>query len=406
MSTIAYFAPVYRGHVVGTKNFINALSAKGHKVIYFAPSDYMNLVMEMDASYIPYPSFDSFLFLKNGKLSTGDVNSRINFLLTNTVNASIDISDWANSLLDSMKVDLIIYDNMALWGYISGEKLGVNSLCSLTIMPTNTEVMQKTGEGSIYLNLSSESSASLKTLHDSNSAQDIKSFVDVMTCEYHDNKITYTSKLFQRHSEFFSQEDYMFFPNRCNNDDLSNPRSSSIENIYISFGTVYNNDLDLYTAIIDQLLGAKYNVTVSAGGSNSTYSSLSSYSVNHNIHIEHFVKQSDVLKYTDLFITHGGLNSVSESICHLVPMITVPLVGDQHSISQSLKKLGAGIVISRDSLQNNLVGQIEGIAESQNEHQDNLLSIRNSFTDTSFSDNTIERIEVLAEGSVKINDEL
>jgi MGT family glycosyltransferase len=404
MSTIAYFAPVYRGHVVGKKNFINTLSSKGHKIIYFAPSDYMDLVMGMDASYIPYPEFNSFLLLKNGKLSTGDVNSRINFLLTNTVNASLDISEWANGLLDIMKVDLIIHDNMALWGYLSAEKLGINSICSLTIMPTNSETMKNTGEGSIYLNLLPESSESLKTLHDSSSAQDIRSFVDVMTCEYHPNKITYTSKLFQRHSEFFSQEDYMFFPSRCDNVELYTSPSDSIENIYISFGTIYNNDIDLYKNLLDRLLDTQYKVLVSVGGSNSTYSAINYYSGYRNINIEYFVNQHDALKSHDLFITHGGLNSVSESICHLVPMITIPLVGDQYSIAQSLQELGAGITMSRG--QNDIIQQIEKITQSQHGYQDNLMDIRNSFTDTSFSDNTIERVEVLAEGRVKMNDEL
>lgn len=48
-----------------------------------------------------------------------------------------------------------------------------------------------------------------------------------------------------------------------------------------------------------------------------------------NIHIYNYVPQIKMLKHADLFITHGGFNSIKESIIKKVPMLVIPLTRDQ-----------------------------------------------------------------------------
>ena len=112
---------------VATEHLTTALADRGHDVAYFAPQKYMDLVSKMNVTYVPYPEFESLDTLMNAKLpTTGDVNSRLKFLLGNTVNASQDIFQWGQDLLNQhLKVDLVIYDNMAIWGHVIAEKLGI-----------------------------------------------------------------------------------------------------------------------------------------------------------------------------------------------------------------------------------------------------------------------------------------
>lgn len=55
------------------------------------------------------------------------------------------------------------------------------------------------------------------------------------------------------------------------------------------------------------------------------------------------VPQLDVLPLCSAFITHGGMGSVMESIAHGVPMVVVPVMGDQPKNARNVQRLGMGI---------------------------------------------------------------
>lgn len=52
--------------------------------------------------------------------------------------------------------------------------------------------------------------------------------------------------------------------------------------------------------------------------------------------------QLDVLKCTDVFVTHGGMNSVSEAMVYGTPMVVIPFVSDQPVNARCIEKLGIG----------------------------------------------------------------
>ena len=110
--------------------------------------------------------------------------------------------------------------------------------------------------------------------------------------------------------------------------------------IYISLGTVYNKKPDLFIKIINSIKYAGSEILVSAGDS---YNKLKDMSFNANVHIEKFVPQIHVLYHTDVFITHGGKNSINEALKIGVPMILFPVGGEQKYNAQLVEFLNAGI---------------------------------------------------------------
>jgi hypothetical protein len=70
---------------------------------------------------------------------------------------------------------------------------------------------------------------------------------------------------------------------------------------------------------------------------------LADYPANWQVH--HKVDQQEALSRADVFVTHGGSNSLHEAVLYQVPMVVAPFFGDQMLISQRVEELGIGIAI-------------------------------------------------------------
>jgi MGT family glycosyltransferase len=69
-----------------------------------------------------------------------------------------------------------------------------------------------------------------------------------------------------------------------------------------------------------------------------------------NVIVKNYVPQTEVLKYTKLFITHGGMNSVHEGLYYGVPLIVIPQSADQPVIAGQVANIGAGIQLQMQGL--------------------------------------------------------
>ena len=69
-----------------------------------------------------------------------------------------------------------------------------------------------------------------------------------------------------------------------------------------------------------------------------------------NFIVKNRIPQVAVLKQANLFITHGGMNSVSEAMVSGVPMLVIPFVSDQPVNARQVEKLGLGKVLDYKSI--------------------------------------------------------
>ncbi|KHJ92184.1 hypothetical protein OESDEN_07934 [Oesophagostomum dentatum] len=76
-----------------------------------------------------------------------------------------------------------------------------------------------------------------------------------------------------------------------------------------------------------------------------------------NVHTYSWLPQSDLLHHpkTIAFITHGGYNSFQEAVVAGVPLISIPLIGDQSKNALLAEHHGFSILIHKEQLSEELL---------------------------------------------------
>jgi len=127
-----------------------------------------------------------------------------------------------------------------------------------------------------------------------------------------------------------------------NIDKMFNEKLNQHPLVYVSFGTFFNRNKKSIRKII--LAAEKLNIRML----------ISTPLINMQKHISKTQKnvvlisrapQRHVLGRTQLFITHGGNNSVQEALTAGVPMLVTPVAGEQQYNANRVRWLGAGDII-------------------------------------------------------------
>jgi MGT family glycosyltransferase len=106
--------------------------------------------------------------------------------------------------------------------------------------------------------------------------------------------------------------------------------------IYLSLGSLGSADVALMQRLIDTLAETAHLVIVSMGPQHEELR------LADDMLGAEFLPQPAILPQVDLVITHGGNNTVTESLYFGKPMIVLPLFWDQHDNAQRMHELGFG----------------------------------------------------------------
>jgi len=86
--------------------------------------------------------------------------------------------------------------------------------------------------------------------------------------------------------------------------------------------------------------------------------------------------QIAVLKQARSFITHGGMNSVSEAMMCGVPMVVIPFVSDQPVNARQVQKLGLGKVLDYKTIAANTLTDAAFAVMQDRQIRENLRKIQ------------------------------
>ena len=248
--------------------------------------------------------------------------------------------------------DLIINDSCAFAGIIVGKLLNIKTINSTTTMFHTMETMKKT-----------ESNVAVKEFFNSILFQPLEwlkflfysfwtlkkygvrpSSLSVLT-SLSDLNVTYTSRELQPHSEVLDQDKFKFLgsiiEDRPRDPGFPYEKLDAGNVVYVSLGTVYTTNSEFLKNCIDALRNLKDTVVVMSLGPKIDIEQLGD--IPSNFVVRKFIPQLDVLKKTDVFISHAGNNSLNESLSFGVPLVLCPQQGEQRTAAYESEKIGVAI---------------------------------------------------------------
>ncbi|MBP1989766.1 macrolide family glycosyltransferase [Paenibacillus eucommiae] len=349
MARVLFINGGSEGHINPTIGVVQELISRGEEVVYFSIEAFRERMEKTGASV---RTFDDQKFIKAFISGGRDyLLERINGLL---LTADIVIP----SVLEKIKgehFDYIIHDSMFGCGRILAQILKLPAINSCTSFAQTKESFDKMLEQfSIKVPKEivkpiNDKFQSLTLMIQEKYGVEIHSPYEVF-CNPAPLTIVYTTREFQPYGETFDQT-YKFvgpsISSRLTQENFDFAAIKGKDSIYISLGTVFNQTIDFYKLCFEALGNTDHTIVMSIGNKAQT-SDLGE--IPKNFIVNNYVPQTDVLQYTKLFITHGGMNSTHEGLYYGVPLIVIPQSADQPIIAGQVASIGAGIKLQLHSL--------------------------------------------------------
>lgn len=340
MAKIVFFSIPAYGHTNPTLGLVRELTARGHQVRYCSYEKFRSRIEAAGANFISCDGCDAQLGLspEDGARIALDPAFSIHVLVETT----LALDAMVCREMETERPDCIVADSMAAWGKAAALKLKIPFVSSTTTFAFNREsakIMKQSLRQALKL-LRSLPGINRDIRRLQRVGYPIKSFLQLISNDRDTETIVYTSPEFQPCAESFSEK-YAFVGPLVIPPETSF-RKKGKKLIYVSMGTVNNDMLEFYSNCIRAFGNTELELLISAG-------ELADISLlgrlPENVRVERWVEQTAVLKEADVFISHCGMNSASESLYFGAPVLCYPQTAEQRAVATRISQLGAGIVL-------------------------------------------------------------
>lgn len=307
----------YYGHVMPTIGLVQELIKRGCEVTYLLPYDFEATTAESGATFYGYQN--------HKKLSEQIKNAY----------------RTAENIIESF--DFVIYEQFFFLGKHLAEKYN-KPVARIFTAPVTNELLMKE-----FITIKGPLSIFKHKWIAKAFTKDIAKNISLKTDNWLDEiiynppqlNLAYTLRQYQPYAEEFNEEQFKFLgPSiyKIKSEEFDFVKEEKPV-IYISLGTVVKGAVAFFQRCIEAFRDEPVDVIISVG---KRFDIKKLKNVPHNIHIYNSVPQLEVLKISDVFVTHGGMNSVSEALVYGVPMVVIPFTADQPVNARCVEKLGVG----------------------------------------------------------------
>lgn len=343
MKKIAFFCIPAHGHTNPMLPVAWELIQRGNQVRFYSFEEFRDKIEKTGAVFVPcdrfLPELNEAEEKRLKKVSTTEMTLQ-------DLRITCNMDAFLEKEMQDFQPDVIYTDSVCFWGKLTARKYNIPMVVS-----TSTFAFNQISSG--YLKSSPTEMADqvlgLPKLNRELKKMEaygyyVKSFLSLVMNDNDTDTIVYTSQSFQPYGNTFSKHYAFVGPSVFSNAVPNKAKERPL--VYISMGTVINDRPDFYNKCIETLRDADADVVISCGAYMNQGKLVD---VPENIKVYPFVDQLDVLSRADVFITHCGMNSVSESLYMATPMVLYPQTSEQAAVARRASEIGAGIILKDDS---------------------------------------------------------
>lgn len=338
------------GHTNPSLPLVRALVDRGDEVVYVSTDSFATVISRAGARLLRYtaPAIGDLR-------SLSERTDRISWLLMETTREVL-VHDLATFRAE--RPDYVITDSVAPWGQWVAQILDVPVVTSMPTFAVNRRVMTQaatrgTRPKSVRLVVSKLRHVvrALRLRRRLRRHYQVRG-TSLLGMAYGSSglNIVYTSRQFQPCAETFDDRFQFIGPSielRRESDDEHADERWAAGVVYVSLGTLFNTDRTFYQACFEAFREQPFPVVIAIG---STVDASSLGVPPSNVTVAPWVAQLDILQRASVFVSHGGMNSVSESLHHGVPLVIVPQMGEQEIVARQVEALGAGLLLLKEQL--------------------------------------------------------
>ena len=364
----------YHGHEIPTIGLVQELIKAGHQVTYLMPYDWEERIADSGAEFLGYEN--------NSQL---DKQIRNAFFKAEEVIASYD---------------LVLYEQFFFVGKHLAEKHGKKCVRIFTAPATNKELMRAFISSGGPMGIFRIPLIGTLWTQDCVKGLGIKlkcrNWLDEIVENPPDCNLVYTLHSFQPFAEDFPKEQFHFIGPSVYDRKEADLQSVPFGVIYISIGTILKGAEKFFRACMDAFQNENVMVVMSVG-KNFDIAKLGK--LPENFIVRNHIPQVAVLKQAGLFITHGGMNSVSEAMVSGVPMLVIPFVSDQPVNARQVEKLGLGKVLDYKTITANALRDAAFAIMENQQIQENLRKIQNEIAHAPGNRGAVKIVETYGENN-------
>ena len=343
MKKIAIFCIPAHGHTNPMLPVVKELVDRGDAVRFYSFEPFREKIEKTGAAYVPC---DAYLPELNDKAEQNLKKVSATEMSIQDIRTTLAMNDFLEKEFREFQPDVVYSDSVCFWGKLNAWKHQVPLVVSTSTFAFNRESSQ-------YMKNSPREMADLlfgmpKVKRELKKLQGYgypnKGILSLIQSDNETDSVVYTSKNFQPCAESFSVHYAFVGPSLFSPEAPNKNRERPL--VYISMGTVINDRLDFYQKCIRALTNEPVDVIISCGKSTDP---ASFGELPENVRIYDYVDQLQVLAKTCVFITHCGMNSVSESLYMATPMVLYPQTNEQGAVARRVREIGAGIELKEDT---------------------------------------------------------
>jgi MGT family glycosyltransferase len=343
MSKIFFITPPAQGHFNPALPVMQELVRRGERVICYNNEEYRPQIEKTGVEFRAYPTTILTAKAISDVLADGNL-SRPHLLM---MQATESLAPFTLNALAQEQCDLVIFDSLAIWGKIAATSLNLKAAATISHFVFDLPSMNLSFRE--YLTLMGQFFSQVRNLLRARRRL-IKRFGKAYPLEQplfpmrDQLNIVFTARELQPKASIIDDSFHFVGPSinpQTRSEDFPFEALKQKPMIYLSLGTVHTN-----TAFYRTCFKAftEYPAQfVLAVGKDTNIAELGVIPA--NFIVRPFVPQLKVLQRADVFITHGGINSVHEGLYYGVPLLLIPHQFEQLLNARCVTARDAGLII-------------------------------------------------------------